>query len=154
MAQKLSLDNDFQATATIFGLITDLPDYRLVFFLNQLLGLQLCRTKDDKELFHKAGKISFSEFHYYEPVSMLSWWLTANKNGLHYSHERDDFEIANIPLVHPFRTMNYFLWYEEDDLVEINQQISTQLRKSPHIRAIQKIDQTAHPQIQNLIAPY
>ncbi len=59
MRHKLSLglEEDEQLVATVYGVISDLPDYRLVFMINQELGLRLKRCEEDRKLYHKAGVI-------------------------------------------------------------------------------------------------
>lgn len=151
MATKLSLDLDLNEPASIYGLFSDLPDYRLCFVINNALGLKLCRTEKDRVLYHKSHKVRYSEFHYHEPLRMINWRLTANNGGAIYSEERGHFERSAISLIPGLKTINYFLWYDDEGIDEIHREITTRLKSNPYIRAIQEIDSAKTKNIENLI---
>ncbi len=152
---KLKLDDDFMTPATIFGIISDLPDYRLCYVINQELGLQLARCKNDKELNLKnKGCLHFSEFSYSDAAAMIEWWLTANTQARIYSNDNGQPQITALPLIPELKTMNYFLWYTDDARDEVNTLIKNRLQRSRYIRAIQQIDRSVAKNMGNLLVEY
>jgi hypothetical protein len=156
MRQKLSLslDDDKDLVATVYGILSDLPDYRLAFILNQELGLRLSRRRNDRKLYHKAGIIHYPEYEYQEQLRMINWRLTANSGGWLQLTENEQLERTAIPLVDSLRSLNFFLWYEDDNNSEIHRQIFDVLKPNPYIRVIQEIQVAKTRNIENLISEY
>lgn len=156
MRHKLSLDleEDERLVATVYGVISDLPDYRLVFMINQELGLRLKRCEEDRKLYHKAGVIGFSEFHYHENMRMINWRLTSNSRGLITDEMSQTAEPSAIPLVGAARSVNYFLWYDDVKNLELHKYIFEALKPNPYIRVIQEVSVSETKNIENLISEY
>lgn len=150
---SLSLDDDDELQATVYGIISDLPDYRLAYIINQELGLRLSRTETDKKLYHKAGTIFYPEFEYHEELRMIDWCLTANNSGW-VKAEENLMERTGVALVDSLRSINYFLWYRESKNDEIHRHILDYLKPNPYIRVIQEVDVEKTKNIENLIAEY
>jgi hypothetical protein len=151
---SLSLDEDEDLVATVYGILSDLPDYRLAFILNQELGLRLSRRNEDRKLYHKAGMILYPEYEYREKLRMINWHLTANSGGWLRLHDNEPMERTAIPLVDSLRSLNYFLWYEDDNNTELHRHIFEILKPNPYIRVIQEIQVTKTRNIENLISEY
>ena len=156
MRHKLSLEleEEEELLATVYGIISDLPDYRLAFMVNQELGLRLQRCKEDRKLYHKAGVINFSEFHYHEEMHMINWRLTANFRGLITNEMNQTTEPSAVPLVGAARSINYFLWYDELKNSELHKHIFEALKPNPYIRVIQEVTVSDTKNIENLISEY
>lgn len=151
---SLSLDDEEDLVATVYGILSDLPDYRLAFILNQELGLRLSRRSEDRKLYHKAGVIMYPEFEYEEKLRMINWRFTANTAGWLKVSENEPMERTAIPLVNSLRSLNYFLWYEDDNNPELHRQIFDALKPNPYIRVIQEIQVAKTRNIENLISEY
>lgn len=152
---KLRLEDDFVTPATIFGIISDLPDHRLCYVLNQELGLKLTRCEKDKELqLKKKGILHFSEFCYHAPAEMTEWWLTSNRHALIYPNDNTQAQVTALPLIADLKTMNYFLWYTDEARDELNDLVKSKLQKNRYIRAVIEIDRSASKNIENLLVEY
>ncbi len=151
---SLSLEDGEELIASVYGIVSDLPDYRLAFMINQELGLRLTRCQEDRKLYHKAGTINYSEYSYYEEMRVLKWHLTTNSRGLLKHNSSEVPELSAIPLVSSMRNVNYFLWYNDDKNYELHELIMERLKPNPYIRVIQEVDIAQTKNIDNLIAEY
>lgn len=154
MAQKIRLEDDTLPPVSIFGIICDLPDHRLCYILNNELSLRLCRSQKDKEFYFKKNRLQYSEYVYHQEVSMMTWRLTSNANATFFPAEQKEAERASIALVNDLRSMNYFLWYEDESREDLNNFILQKLRSNKYIRAVRIIDQTSSKNIENLLLEY
>lgn len=79
MAKKvlqLNLSADFH----LWGLVSPLRDYRLVYFINKHTGLQLRRLADHLVwLPRKAGEGAFARFGYNDEMDHLLYYVVSNK---------------------------------------------------------------------------
>lgn len=79
----LKSDSDYRFTAT--GIVSALKDYRLCWFLNQQLGIDLVR-REDISIHSSKERIlqSFSHFTYADEEDSLNFHILENKgeNGL------------------------------------------------------------------------
>ena len=149
---SLSLEDEEGLIATVYGIISDLPDYRLAFMINQELGLRLTRCASDKKLYHKAGIVQYSEFSYHEEFRMINWYLTSNTRGIMKSEDSDNAELSSLTLVSSLKSINYFLWFDDDKNPELHKHIFEALKPNPYIRVIQEVSVPGTRNIENLIA--
>ena len=77
MTKKLSFDFDYTEDFQLLGIVTQFKDYRLAFFLNNELGLDL-KKYEDLKLSEKGGKYSW--YRYIDPENDTSVFLLANYN--------------------------------------------------------------------------
>ena len=61
---KLDLDEFDKIDYYLIAIHTSLEDYRLAFFINQILPINLSKSKSDIQINIKEGEINFSRFHY------------------------------------------------------------------------------------------
>ena len=90
----LAMDEDF----CLLGVVTDEPDYRLCWLINQCLRMNF-EKQDDLQLFHTKLKEEqvFSLFHYFDEDALISFRIISNRaeNGYYLD------ELKNIDyLVH------------------------------------------------------
>jgi len=164
MTKKLTLDDDFYLReATIYGLVSELPDHRLCYILNQAMNLRLCRTKYDREAYSKRGTFLYSEYEFDDPERQMLWLLTSNRKGrqeatitseLKDSTAMLQSEVSSIPLVPDLKMIDYFLWYEGTTSPDIDSIVNESLKKLPHVRTFQKINIESSKHIQNLLLEY
>ncbi len=154
---KIRLEDDFYLRdATVFGIVSELPDHRLTFLLNNDMGLKLNRSPQDRELKWKRSIYRFSEYTFEHPVMKVFWCLTSNRGAALNEAAPENIlrsEIS-IPLVNDLKTFDYFLWYDELDNQQVDNNLNTQLRVLPYVRAFQKIDLSKSKNINNLLLEY
>lgn len=153
MTIKLKLTDEFLPSATVYGLICDLPDHRLCYQLNQALNLRLARLEEDKLQVFRHQKLLYPEFTCYDPYFQTQWWLTANTAGYYYPEEEVSTraEKTSVALVRSLKTINYFLWYEDEAQESIDQWLWQQVKPLRYIRSLQPLPQGEHPGLKNLI---
>lgn len=164
MVKKLALDEDFFfKEASVFGLISELPDYRLCFMINNALKLKLCRTEFDREMKVKKETFLYSEFEYFDQERQITWFLTTNRKGRIKAAEAPlakdinpmlDSDMSSIPLVPDLKMLDYFLWYEGESTASVDAFINESLKTLPYVRTFQKVNIDSSKHIKNLLLEY
>ena len=77
---KLDLGEFDEIDYHLIAIHTSLEDYRLAFFINQKLPINLGRSKNEIQINIKEGETNFSRFDYYDKENIISWNLIQNKN--------------------------------------------------------------------------
>lgn len=156
--QKLKIDSTFYMDdVVIFGLVSQLPAYRLSFFINDALSIQLNRAKRDKEFNYKSNSLFYSTFEFEDEKKGLQWFLTANKNPLIYDQEESEDRVDNarivsgLPLVSSLKVIDYFFGYYGEENRLINQNINLQLKELPYVSTFHKIDLDKTKHIEHLL---
>ena len=83
--KKHKLDMAMEEDFCLLGVVTDEPDYRLCWLINQTLGTQF-QKEDNLELFHrKLGKDqSFSLFEFTDEEAYLTYRIIRNRSDEGY----------------------------------------------------------------------
>ncbi|NNC69891.1 MAG: IPExxxVDY family protein [Flavobacteriaceae bacterium] len=105
-------DHDYN----LVGLHTSLEDYRLAFFLNSNLNIQLKRNADDLDFYD--GHAQFALYTYDCSKDFITWSLIANK----YNYVSKDLTSTNLfseqyqtsVLIPEKKQVDYFLKIEAD----------------------------------------
>ena len=154
---RIRLDDDFYLKdATVYGIVSELPDYRLCFFLNNDLKLQLIRSSQSREYIRKGEKYFFSEFSYAHPLQETMWNLTSN-SGYAMEGASGDGDLntdTKTFLVSDLKAFDYFLWYEDPANNEMDSHLNKKLKELSYVRAFQKIDLAKSKNINNLLFEY
>lgn len=79
---KLDLDEFDEIDYHLIAIHTSLEDYRLAYFINQKLPINLGKDKNEIHINIKEGEARFSLFYYYDPEKLISWNLIKNKNEI------------------------------------------------------------------------
>lgn len=154
---KIRLEDDFYVKrATVFGLVTELPDHRLSFLINNDLDLKLSRTTKDRELYWKGKTYGFTEFSFDHPVLKVFWFLTSNKgkSEVEETAPTNLQSTTTIPLVADLKSFDYFLWFDDEELNEVEEVVNLRLKKLSYVRAFQKIEISRSKNINNLLLEY
>ena len=77
---KLDLGEFDEIDYHLIAIHTSLEDYRLAYFMNQKLPINLGRSKEEIQITIKEGETNFSRFYYYDKKNIISWNLIQNKN--------------------------------------------------------------------------
>ncbi len=154
---KLKLDSAFYFDdVQVWGLVCDLPAYRLCYFINNSLALELKRAQKDKTFVHKGTLMHYSLFEFDDEIAGLRWHLLANKNPWAGDDEvmpSQAYRISGLPLITSLKLMDYFLLIEgecSDRSIKNWQEV---LKKMPQIRALEIIDPEKTKNLHHLL-PY
>jgi len=125
---KLDLGEFDEIDYHLIAIHTSLEDYRLAYFINQKLPINLGKNKNEIQINIKEGETKFSRFYYYDAEKGISWNLIQNKNEViqQKNDNRQNNLFSNISmevstkvyLLPEFKKADYFLKIEnlEDDL--------------------------------------
>ena len=109
---------------SLIAIHTSLEDYRLAYFINQRLHVNLNKSDKEIQINDKDGEVHFSRFHYYEKKKDISWDLIQNINEIIQQKEENNqslftnftIEVAKkVYMLPEFKKVNYFLKIENSE---------------------------------------
>ncbi|HQE35062.1 IPExxxVDY family protein [Flavobacterium alvei] len=118
---KLDFDEFDEIDYHLVAIHTSLEDYRLAYFINQKLPINLSIFKDEIHINIKEGETKFSRFYYFDKENDISWNLIQNKNKvIQQKNETSqnlfsdvNMEVATkVYLLPEFKKVDYFLKIE------------------------------------------
>ncbi len=139
MAKKLSFNIDFSSEYSFIGIACQLKDYRLAFFLNKQLNLNLKRISDFVQGSADKEEISYSLFNYHNPETKNNFCLISNHN-------------SEAKLIAALKNIDYFLLIENDIPDASKKELIANIRKIPNVMAAYDIELSKIKNISNLLA--
>jgi hypothetical protein len=121
---KLDLGEFDEIDYYLIAIHTSLEDYRLAFFINQKLPINLSKSVNEIQINIKEGETNFSRFYYNDIESTITWNLIQNKNEVvQYKKGNTQnlfsdvtMEVATkVFLLPEFKKVDYFLKIENND---------------------------------------
>ena len=121
---KLDLGEFDEIDYYLIAIHTSLEDYRLAFFINQILPINLSKSKSEIQINIKEGETNFSRFYYNDEESAITWNLIQNKNEvIQYKKGNTQNLFSNVTmevstkvfLLPEFKKADYFLKIENND---------------------------------------
>ncbi|MCC9062602.1 hypothetical protein B0A79_24945 [Flavobacterium piscis] len=135
---RLDLDEFDEIDYYLMAIHTSLEDYRLAYFINKNLPINLSKSKNEIHAQTKEGEANFSRFYYYDAEKTVSWNLIQNKNEIISTSRNDSQDLfsnetsevsTTIHLLPEFKKVDFFLKIENSeealDFSEIQQQLNT-----------------------------
>ena len=125
---KLDLDEFDEIDYHLIAIHTTLEDYRLAYFINQHLPVNLSKSNEEILISIKQGETQFSRFYFDDEDNFISWNLIQNKNEVIGQNEiinQDLFSNSSqvvatkVFLLPELKKVDYFLKIESDDDLEI-----------------------------------
>jgi hypothetical protein len=121
---KLDLGEFDEIDYHLIAIHTSLEDYRLAYFINQKLPINLSKNKNEIQINIKEGETKFSRFYYHDAEKEISWNLIQNKNEV-VQQKKDNGQnlFSNITLevstkvylLPEYKKVDYFLKIENMD---------------------------------------
>ena len=121
---KLDLGEFDKIDYYLIAIHTSLEDYRLAFFINQKLPVNLSKSDNEIQINIKEGETNFSRFYYIDKESTITWNLIQNKNEVIQCKKGNTpnlfsdvtMEVATkVFLLPEFKKVDYFLKIENND---------------------------------------
>lgn len=121
---KLDLGEFDEIDYHLIAIHTSIEDYRLAYFINQKLPINLGKDKNEIHINIKEGETTFSRFFYYDAEKAISWNLIQNVNEVvQHKNDNDQDLFSNINvevstkvyLLPEFKKVDYFLKIENMD---------------------------------------
>jgi hypothetical protein len=156
---KLDLDEFDEIDYHLIAIHTTLEDYRLAYFINQHLPVNLSKSKEEILISIKEGETQFSRFYFDDEDNFISWNLIQNKNEVVGKKEiasQDLFsnsaqEVATkVFLLPELKKVDYFLKIESDDDLQINE-IVKKLKAIKSLSTVYVVDTETIKSKNNLI---
>jgi hypothetical protein len=157
---KLDLGEFDEIDYDLIAIHTSLEDYRLAYFINQTLPINLSKSKNEIQIHIKEGETKFSRFYYYDIEKTISWNLLQNKNEVfQQKNDTNQSLFSNVTLevstkvylLPEFKKVDYFLKIENaEDSLNIPK-IQILLNKIDSISTVYKVDTDQIKSKNNLI---
>jgi hypothetical protein len=125
---KLDLDEFDEIDYHLVAIHTTLEDYRLAYFINQHLPVNLSKSNEEILISIKEGETQFSRFYFDDEDNFVSWNLIQNKNEVVGQNEiinQDLFSNSSqvvatkVFLLPELKKVDYFLKIESDDDLDL-----------------------------------
>ncbi len=123
---KLDFEDFDEINYQLVAIHTSLEDYRLAYFINQKLPINLRSNKNEIHISIKEGETNFSRFYYYDKEKEISWDLIQNKNEVIQKKKESsqnlfsnlNMEVSTkVFLLPEFKKVDYFLKIENTEEV-------------------------------------
>jgi hypothetical protein len=135
---KLDIGDFDEIDYYLLAIRTSLENYRLAYFINQKLPINLSISKDEVHIHSKGGDTQFSRFYFYDGENDIDWNLVQNTNNvfqknretIHDLFSNTTIEVATkVYLVPELKKVDYFLKIENlndtIDVAKIKQTLNT-----------------------------
>lgn len=139
MAKKLSAKIDFSSEYTLIGISCHLKDYRLTFFLNKNLNIQLRRMDDFIQAGSNKEDLNYSVYFYHCPDTKNNFCLITN----HHSEGK---------LMPSLRSIDYFLLVENELPDERKKDLISKIKTIPNLLTAYEIELSKVKNINQLLA--
>ena len=125
---KLDLDEFDEIDYHLIAIHTTLEDYRLAYFINQHLPINLSKSKEEILISIKEGETQFSRFYFDDEDNFISWNLIQNKNEVIGQKEKINQDLfsnssqevaTKVFLLPELKKVDYFLKIESDDDLDL-----------------------------------
>ena len=157
---KLNLSEFDEIDYHLIAIHTSLEDYRLAYFINQKLSINLAKSKNEIQINIKEGETNFLRFSYFDSDQEISWDLIQNKNEvLQYKKGATQNLFSNLTmevstkvyLLPEFKKVDYFLKIEYDEDAISASKIQNLLNTIDHVTTVYKVDTNQIKSKNNLI---
>ncbi len=156
---KLDLDEFDEIDYYLIAIHTTLEDYRLAYFINQNLPVNLSKSREEILISIKEGDTQFSRFYFEDEDNFISWNLIQNKNEVVGQKEiinQDLFSNSSqqvatkVYLLPELKKVDYFLKIECDDDLKI-QEILKKLKTIKSLSTVYLVETETIKSKNNLI---
>jgi len=130
----------------LFAIHSVLIDYRLAFFLNKYLNIELKRTPQDLDISGQDG--FYSIFEYEDQDNLLNWNLISNCSHTNIKNEikesllfkNTEIELKKYKLMNELNQVDFFLKIEyHTDLINIKKIIKS-INEIPNIMSVYNLN--------------
>ena len=129
---KLNIDDFDTVDYSLFAIHTNLADFRLAYFINKQLNLQLIKNNNDIAISDNKNEVLFTNFIYNYDHNATEWTLFENKktitvvskmsSTINLFSDNNDLNIQKtIYLMPEFKNVNYFLKINHNDAIDTQQ---------------------------------
>lgn len=156
---RLYIDDFETINYSLIAIHSNLEDYRLAYFINKSLNLELKKNEKDIPIETKFGNSDFARFVFDDENQAIFWNFIQNKNQIIISNQNQSIGLFDgaaieaqkkVYLLPEFKTVDYFLKIEHED--NINElKIINKINLIDQISAVYSIETTNIKNKNNLI---
>jgi hypothetical protein len=126
-ALKLNIEEFDAIDFQLLAIHTSLEDYRLAYFINQAIAVNLSKDNTEITIKNKAGETSFSHFSFEDEKKGVCWDLIQNKTeivslkkqkGQGLFAETESQVLTKVYLLPEYSKVDFFLRVENTDEIE------------------------------------
>lgn len=147
--KKLNIEELEDDNVYLFAIHTTLEDYRLAYFLNRELNIQLCKANHDLKIVTNRGSSEFTLFNYEDEVNFANWDLIQNKAEIHDNITSTTYDLFSIEkksiqsrvyLVPEYKKADYMLKVTIPEHVISISNLSTQVQSIKKVSTAYEVD--------------
>lgn len=147
---KLHFEEFDEIDYHLIAIHTSLDDYRLAYYINQNLPVNLRKNNCNIQISNKDGEAQFTRFDYEDEKAGITWDLIQNKNdmliplqqtvnqGL-FAETNNKFS-TTIYFIPEFKKVDYFLKIENDSETVDVMEIMNQIKKIERISTVYAVE--------------
>jgi hypothetical protein len=144
----------------LIAIHSSIEGFRVAFFLNKMLQINLKRALHKLHVLHKKGGSNFEIFDYNDPKKDIKWALIENKNTISSAQNTDQnnlfFETSTsfllpVFLVSEYKKVDYFLRIECESNAILIDTIIAEIKKIQWITTVYKVNTNKIKTKNNLI---
>lgn len=145
---KLHLEEFDEIDYQLIAIHSTLEDYRLAYFINQNLPINLHKENSNIQISNKDGETQFTRF-IYEDSKDIAWNLVQNQNDVFVSSTNSNqglFTESNnkfstkIYLIPEFKKVDYFLKIENGDVKIDVSKITNCIKKIEKVSTVYPVE--------------
>jgi hypothetical protein len=157
---KLDISDFDEIDYHLIAIHTNLEDYRLAYFINQKLQINLSKNKNEIQINIKEGETHFTRFFYHSLEKEIYWNLIQNKNEIiQQKNDTNQNLFSNITLevltkvylIPEFKKVDYFLKIENLEETESLSRVLIELNKIDTIATTYRVETNKIKSKNNLI---
>ena len=115
---KLQIDDFDEIDYNLIAIHTSLEDFRLAYFINKMLPINLSKSKNEVQINIKEGETHFSKFSFDDQENDIYWNLIQNKNEVTLEKKDNNLNLfanttlniaTKVYLLPEFKKVDFFL---------------------------------------------
>lgn len=152
---KIQINDFISIDYELIALHSSIEDYRLAYFINKALQIQLSKNDATIEIEAKEGKTSFSHFVYEDEIHDIIWNLFEN-NAIAKTTKKNTtgiFDTIDVTMhvIPEFKKADYILKIENNDGLFPLEKIIEKISKLEQVSMVYSINQNKLKSKNNLI---
>lgn len=157
---KLQIDDFGQIDYNLLAIHTALEDYRLAYFINKSLPINLSKCNNEIAISSADGETFFTKFSFADTANDILWTLIENESRIDLSKNLHSFDLfANtdqkilkkVYLLPEFKKVNFFLKIENPDTIIDIKKTTAVLNTISNVATVYNIDYHTIKNKNNLI---
>ena len=133
----------------LIAIHSPLADYRLAYYINQILPINLKKSNCNIQISSKEGETQFTQFIFEDEKAAISWNLIQNQNEIYISSQAGNQGLfvdgnnkfsTKIYLIPEFKKVNYFLKIENAQTELDGLMISHLIKKIDRVSTVYPVE--------------